>query len=134
MCNYFKMVLVLIGVCMIFGGCTPKNTIEIVAKESFYSNYIIEGDKVYIECKLMIKNVIGNDVAIELFADFKDDVEAGLLKEAQLKGFQEDRETSEFILSQGTKRIVVVFIGDFAGTNQKHDRNLPIITINQQDE
>ena len=129
--GYFSITLILVGI-MLIGGCSPKNAIEIVINESFYSSFIVEGEKVYIECELMIKNSTGEDAIVEFYADFPDDVDLGLLEKSRLKGYQENREVSEFSLLEGETRIRVVFIGDFAGTNLKHDRNMPNITIEQK--
>ena len=127
--KYLATILLLVGVVMLFSGCTQKNTVEIVKKESFYSDFTVEGNKVYIKCELAVDNSTGQEATVEFYADFPDDVNIGLLTSARLMGYQENGGTSEFSLAEGKQRVVVVFIGDFAGTNQKHDRNLPNITL-----
>jgi hypothetical protein len=129
----YVIIFLLISIITMFCGCAKKNTLEIINKESYYSNYIIDGDKVYIECELAFNNLRETETTIELYADFPDDVELGLLKNAKIMGYHDDLLTSTFSLPEGKTRIFVVFIGDFAGTNQKHDRNLPNITIVQNE-
>ena len=112
---------------MIFGGCSPKNKIEIVKKGSFYSDFVVKGEKVYIKCELEVNNSTDDNAIVEFYASLPEEVKLGLLKNDEMKGYQENSEISEFSLPEGKSRIVVVFIGDFAGTNKKHDRNLPNI-------
>ena len=54
----------------------------------------------------------------------------GLLKKSLLSGYASDYETTEFKLEKGDNWIEVIFIGDYAGKNQKYDRLLPEIIIN----
>ena len=106
--------------------------ISIDTNESFYSDYSVKGDKVYIYCTVFIKNNSQNEKNVMLNALFDNDVETGLLKESVLKGYDIDRQTEVFELIKGVNKLEVVFIGEFAGTAQKHDRLLPQIKIIEQ--
>ena len=46
--------------------------------------------------------------------------------------YSSDLETAEFKLEKGDNWIEVVFIGDYAGKNQKYDRLLPEIKISEE--
>ena len=132
MCNCFIVALLLLCSTVMLSGCRNENIIEIVKRESFYLNFTVEGNKVYIECELSVNNVAGKEVEVEFYAYFPDDVNSGLLKNERLKGYQKDKKTSKFFIPEGNKSIVIVFVGDFAGINKKHDRALPKITIVNQ--
>lgn len=119
-------VLSLIALCLY--SC-QKREINIGEKESFYSDFKIENNKVYIYCDVLIKNPDKDDAKIALSGVFENDVKNGLLKEPLLNGYASDFETTEFNLKNGDNRIEVVFIGDYAGKNQKYDRLLPEIKI-----
>ena len=108
-----------------------KNEISIDNDESFYSDFKIEDDKVYIHCSVLVKNPGNDNAKISLSGVFENDKKIGLLKEELLNGYSDDCETTEFNLKRGDNRIEVVFIGDYAGTNQKYDRLLPRIIINE---
>ena len=127
--NICFITLIIVNMIAILLGCSTQDTIKIIEKESYYSDFVIEGDKVYIECELTVDNSSGEEVSVEFYADFPHDEKLGLLQNATIKGFQEDKNLSEFPLQKGKTRLRVVFIGDFAGTNQKHDRNLPDISV-----
>ena len=119
-------VLSLIALCLC--SC-QKREISIDEKESFYSDFKIENNKVYIYCDVLIKNPDKDDAKIALSGVFENDVKNGLLKEPFLNGYASDFETTEFNLKNGDNWIEVVFIGDYAGKNQKYDRLLPEIKI-----
>lgn len=119
-------VLSIIAVCLY--SC-QKREISIDVEESFYSNFKIENNKVYIYCNVLIKNPNKNGSKIALSGLFDNDVKNGLLKESLLTGYSTDCETTTFELKEGDNRIEVVFIGDYAGKSQKYDRLLPEIKI-----
>lgn len=131
----FLIVIVLSFIVLCFCSC-QKREISIDGKESFYSSFKIENNKVYIYCNVLIKNSKKDSVKIALSGVFENDVKNGLLKEALLKeallnGYSSDFETTEFNLEKGDNWIEVVFIGDHAGKNQKYDRLLPEIKISE---
>lgn len=121
-------VLSLIVLC--FCSC-QKREISIDSKESFYSSFKIENNKVYIYCNVLIKNPYKDITKIALSGIFENDVKNGLLKESLLTGYASDFETTEFKLENGDNWVEVVFIGDYAGKSQKYDRLLPQIKISE---
>lgn len=124
----FLLSLSFIGLCLC--SC-QKREISIDEEESFYSDFKIENNKVYIYCNVLIKNPNKDGTKITLNGVFEDDVKNGLLKESLLTGYASDFETTEFGLQKGDNRIEVVFIGDYAGKEQKYDRLLPEIKITE---
>ena len=109
-----------------------KREISVDNKESFCSDFKIENNKVYIYCNVLIKNPNEGSAKIALSGVFENDVKNGLLKEPLLNGYSSDLETAEFKLEKGDNWIEVVFIGDYAGKNQKYDRLLPEIKISEE--
>ncbi|MBR2861299.1 MAG: hypothetical protein IKB86_05630 [Clostridia bacterium] len=109
-------------------SCNQKN-IYINTEKSFYSNFEVKDGKVYIYCSLMIDNFTESERKISLTASFKNDARIGLLKESVIEGYSIDTKTNVFYLRKGENRLEVVFVGEYAGTNQKYDRLLPDIQI-----
>ena len=127
-----KKFLILIAISfMITCLCSCNREISIDGKESFYSDFKIDNNKVYIYCNLLIKNSDKTNAKIAISGVFDNDVKSGLLKQSLLSGYTSDLETTEFNLEKGNNWIEVVFVGDYAGRNQKYDRLLPEIRINK---
>ncbi len=104
--------------------------LDIVKDKSYFSDFYVKGEKVYIQCEITIKNSSSVNKAFKLNAIFKDDVELGLLKDENLKGYNQALTNNEFVIAkQSTSSMSVSFVGNFAGINKKHDRNLPEIVI-----
>jgi hypothetical protein len=110
-------------------GCGAKKAVEIVYEDSYFSDFYVEDEKVYIECALSVNNATGAEQAVEFVADCSDDVKGGLLKYAELHSYSADHETVKFHIPTGETRIEVIFIGEFAGNAQKQNRLLPNITV-----
>ncbi len=97
---------------------------------SYFLDFYVEGEKVYIKCELTIKNFSSVDKSFQLNAILKDDVELDLLKSENLKGYSQELTNDKFTVEKKTtKTFSIVFVCDFAGTNRKHDRNLFEIVI-----
>lgn len=106
-----------------------EREITVDTEESFYSSFNVDGNKVYIHCNILIKNPNQNEVNVALAGTFNDDAENGLLKNPILDGYSSNCQTKTFILQRGDNWLDVVFIGEYAGKNQKCDRLLPEIQI-----
>ena len=128
---YF-LVLLLLG-ALIFIFFTSCNTVDQIywdKKTSYFSDFEVEGDKVFIKCRITLINTFDVEKAITLSAQLLEDVTIGLLKSSEIKALNEDGSERVFVLSPNeSTSFEVVFIGEYAGTNQKHDRNLPEINI-----
>lgn len=111
--------LLLISLVGVFGACV-NDSINIVEEESFYSDFYVENDVVYINCTLTVEAT--KDQSVCFVGDFADEAEIGLLKEKSL-------ETTSFNIQKGKQTIDVTFIGSFGGNNKKADRKLPDISI-----
>ena len=106
---------------VIFNFCACENSdISIVEDESFYSDFYVEDNVVYINCTLTVN--AQKDQTISFVADFKDEKKDGLLKEISL-------ETLPFNIKKGKQSIDVTFVGNFGGNNKKANRELPNINI-----
>lgn len=106
--------------------------LKVITDKCSYSDYAIEGDKVYIYCGITVKNSSSGAKTFQLNAIMKDDVELGLLKAENIKGYNSDLTSDIFTIEKKTTdAFPVVFVGDFAGTNKKHDRLVPEIVITE---
>lgn len=115
----YVLTLLLVGVAVIFCACANGN-VSIVEDESFYSDFYVDDNAVYINCTLTVE--APKDQRVYFVGDFEDEVEVGLLKERLLK-------TTPFDIQKGKQTIEVTFMGEFGGTNKKADRKLPGITV-----
>ena len=103
--------------------------IKLDEADSFFSDFKVEDDKVYIYCTLFIENQSDIEKNVALKASLDNDAKNGLLKEAVIDGYSVDGSTKTFKLQKGENQIDVVFIGDYAGTEERIDRLLPDIEI-----
>ena len=127
-----KFLVLLCIVCMMLSlfSCQVKD-IKLNEEKSFFSDFKIENNKVYIYCTLFIENKSDTEKVISLKASFEKDVEIGLLKEALVSGYSLDESTQEFQLKKGENQLAVVFVGEYAGVDKKNDRLLPDIEITE---
>lgn len=105
------------------------NGIHINYEKSFFSDFDVEEDKVYIECVLCIENNTGKQHKVKFIAESEEDKENGLIKDSKLNGYNEDLETSLFDIEPGENRITVIFVGNYGGVKQKVNRLLPKIYL-----
>ena len=127
-----KILAFLCILCMMLSmfSCQAKD-VKLDEEKSFFSDFKIENNKVYIYCTLFIENKSDTEKVISLNASFEKDVEIGLLKEALVSGYSLDESTQEFQLKKGENQLEVVFVGEYAGVDKKNDRLLPDIEITE---
>jgi hypothetical protein len=113
----------------VLGSCKPSKAVTIEKTGSFFSGFEIRENKVYIKCELVVKNKNSVDKKVKLKAQFREDKNSRLLTEEYLTGFSSDYQTDTFTVNSGDNRIIVYFIGDWGGFNQKHDRKLPNVNL-----
>jgi hypothetical protein len=143
-----SIIILSINSCLSFGS-KEKNSVEIIKEESWFNNFYVIDDIVFIECIISIKNNAENNICFKLNAICNNDVQLGLLRNNILVGYKEDifrstvsaeyiyekyREgllTDVFIISanETIEHLRVIFIGDFARNHQKSNRALPDINI-----
>ena len=112
-----------------------KDIIRLVSDDSYFSDFEVIDDLVYIKCYLTIENRGKADLSFTISADFNVDV-GQLLSEKTIYAMDNQGERQIFFLSAETteKWILCTFIGAYGGTSQKADRNLPSnITFHNQD-
>ena len=127
---FILIVLIIIAISLFVNS--QKLDLQIIRAQSFFSEFNIEGEKVYIKCELLVKNISSEDKSFILNAILKKDAETGLLKDKNLQGYGTDLSNNYFsINSKSELRILVIFVGDYAGTDRKHDRKLPEIIITE---
>ena len=127
-----KILAILFILCMMLNlfSC-QANDVQLNEEKSYYSDFKIENDKVYIYCTLFIENKSDTEKVISLKASFEKDFENGLLKEALVSCYLLDESTQKIRLQKGENQFDVVFIGEYAGADKKHDRLLPEIEITE---
>ena len=133
MARCFAVILAVVCVlCSVIGfSSCEQNDVRLNEDKSFFSDFKIENDKVYLYCTLFVENSSKTERTVTLKASFEADVKNGLLKEALTVGYSFAEGAEEFRLQKGENQIDVVFIGEHAGGDQKHDRRLPDIMIEE---
>lgn len=130
--NFIVSIIIIFSVAIVgvlwFSDDTKEN-VYINESESYFNDFKVEGDKVHIICDITIENISNKDSKIKLKASFPDDVNS-LLKQEELYGINIANQAGKFSIPANSQKMIQVdFIGDFAGTNVKHDRLLPKIAI-----
>lgn len=132
--------LLLCSGCKTQSSASAEDTVNTISAEdvyvnqenSWFSDFYIEADKVYITCHIELCNR-SNIRTVRLYGVFSDDV-GTLVTESVLPGFITDvldSNDNSFLLEPGEQTYDVTFIGTFAGTEQKNDRLLPPILIEE---
>lgn len=105
------------------------NKIAIDRKSSYFSDFSIEGDKVFFYCYLCIDNNTDSIARIQVSGDFSRDKKSGLIQERELVACSITGDSSVFELTPGRNMIRVCFVGTHGNAYQKLDRLLPEITL-----
>ena len=144
---YIYIVLILI---LFFNGCDNSNKEEVtntftdkeevindllIDKEnSYFNDYIVKDNKVYLICTLVLRNFNSEGKTFSIIGDFSEDKEGGLLKESLLYAYDIDLNSRVFTIEGNElKTYEVCFVGNYAGQYQKKNRLLPqTITIIKQ--
>ena len=123
------LALLLLAAAAVSCGKTDEGTLALVREKSSFSDYEVRDDRVTIYCEITVRNTYDRAQYFTLSADFPDD-EGVLLKERTLYGADGDTGREVLEIDAGEeKTFTVLFIGNYGGTNVKHDRELPPITI-----
>ena len=122
--------LCIVSMILSLFSCQAED-IKLNEEKSYFSDFKIENDKVYIYCTLFIENKWDTEKVISLKASFEKDAENGLLKKTLISGYSLDESVQEFQLKKGENKLDVVFIGEHADVGKKHDRLLPDIKITE---
>lgn len=124
------ILFLVVSMLMSFASCSRADQIYVDKSQSYFSDYEVEDDKVFIKCHITIENTFEDEKTVTLSAILPEDVTNGLLKNETIKALKEDGSEMEFVLLPNTSNSFdVVFVGEYAGTNQKANRFLPEINI-----
>ena len=115
---------------MLMGSCNKCDSIYIDKNKSYFSDFEVKNDKVYIKNYITFKNNFDTEKSVTLSTKLPDDVAIGLLRNEEVKALNDDGSETVFVLPpNGSKSFDVIFIGEYAGTNLKHDKSLSEIII-----
>lgn len=127
-----SIILILVGISLFlsFTSCKANDTIFLEESKSYFSDFQVEGNQVKIKCYITLTNNFDVEKTVHLSAKLPEDVTIGLLKQEKVAALNEDGSQTAFLLpANSSKSFDVVFVGEFAGTNRKHDKLLPEIII-----
>ena len=111
-------------------GKAPANEIKINRDLSYFSGFEVIDDKVHIKCYITLENSYRTEKTVRLSMNSPDDVALGLLKNSPIKALSDDGSEIDWLIDPtSTKSFNVIFVGEFAGKQEKTDRLLPEITI-----
>ena len=119
--------IIILLVSVLFSACgNSSQEILLNRDESFFSDFHVEDGFVYLECYISVSNKNKSDIEFEIYVDYADDVKTGLLKESTLFVCENIVDNQIYLINAGaTEKFYCTFVGEYAGTLIKHDRNLP---------
>ena len=123
----FMMAVIIVLICVY--AKMKKNNVELLHSDSYYDEFYINKDKVFLKCYVTIENSSHNDEYIYLTANMEEDADNGLLKSPLVSGYNKKGSDKFFIPANSKRGYDVIFIGDFAGKSVKLNRRLPPIEI-----
>lgn len=139
----YIMIVVFI-LCVILLGLFSKKNKEaiIIDKEhSYFHDFKIYNDKVYMYCTITLENITDNNLSFSIFAESYKDKVNGLITNERMKGYkwEIDEKTRDMKVTdkkiffingkQKISGLKIVFIGEHGSGNMKDNRNLPDIYI-----
>lgn len=121
------VLLLAASVCVIAVGIRKNresNPVRIDDKNSFFEDFTVQDDVVNIKCKLFLQNVSGQDKKFYIRAKSPEDV--GVLLSDENLMVREMGAEKLFECKAGERIAVdVTFVGQYGGTEQKADREMP---------
>lgn len=129
--KHCTVLVYLLVLCCLLGACDTKEMpITIDEEASYFDNFVVIDDFVYIYCTVFLNNDSTKTYEVELYGTFEKDYVSGLLTEERILAVTAD-DTSSHILTvpPGGYYFDVVFIGGHGGNPTKHDRLLPELEI-----
>ena len=116
-------ILYVLSICFMLCSCSkPSAASPHIVPSSYLNGWYIDGDVVYMVCKLIIE--CEEDISVNINAYSAEDVGV-LLENEKLTGYNEDMSSTLFELHKGFNEIIVVFVGVYGKSNQKADYNIP---------
>ncbi len=109
-----------------------EGSLTVTRDKSFFNDYDIDGENVYIRCSICIENTADTPIEFNLSASSPDDY-GKLLDNSGLEAVTSSNETEAFIIEAGsTQTIEVTFLGKKGPKDTKADRLLPKRIIIEQ--
>ena len=128
----FPASILIFTILLICAGCGTRQSIRIDEEKSYFSDFSIVDDEVQIVCYVTICNEYDTEKTVWIKGDFSDEVENGLLSEAELYAVDSENERCAYTLQpKEEKSVYVTFTGTFVGNAHMTSRLLPPITIEE---
>ena len=153
----FALALFFCGVAIIFINLafptqiyqsSASDNITIIEEESFFSEFKVIDNMVYIFCKYTIENNSDEDVYFELIANMPNEQKSGLITGSKLIAYGVEKEQFLEINEDGNKTVpiitdgpvfklhthktqeyYIVYTSKYGGTEKKQNRLLPITSL-----
>lgn len=130
----YMICFLMLFVCLFLCCCRSDQAanLKLVEDKSFFNNFVIKVETVTFYCTVSIQNDTEELKMVELYGDFTEDYESGLIQDARLQAFEPQSGDTTFLLLPGENQLSIAFSGTYGGeTSQKQNRLLPEITINE---
>ena len=125
-------VLALFFTVMLFGCNKDNNTHNFILLDetaSYFSDFEVVGDNVYIYCTVVLTNTTSKECMFRIKGFFEDDVKGHLLLEGELYAYDKEKETVFSLRANEKKAFEICFSGKLGGRKIKNNRLLPEIEI-----
>ncbi len=113
----------------LYGRMNDRAGVKIERERSWFDEFYIKDDRVYIRCYVTMQNSGNEDKYVKLEANMEEDADKKLIRNAKVTGYDEKGVDEFLVPANSTEEYTIYFIDDFAGNNVKQDRNLPEIDI-----
>ena len=127
----FPLLILVSSACSVLIDETRSDAeIFIREEQSWFSDFVVSEKIVTLKCHVCIENSTKETQTVCLLANFQEDVQTGLIKEAELLATSQNAPSNLlFLLQPGTNNFDIYFMGTFNGNFIKNDRMLPDIRI-----
>lgn len=107
---FLKILYIMLLLIMLFNssGCnniSQKNAgCFIVESESWFDDFTVRDDKVYIKCEVVLQNTTSDNQRIKMAAICSEDVDTGLLKNEKVYAVDDNQKERVFVINANSKQ------------------------------
>ena len=125
------MAIIILLVFFCFLVIFMKSGVKINKNKSYYNDFEVKGEDVYIYCWISFCNNENKDKSISIEGKFPEDKKSGFLVDESLKGKFVDSDSYDIHIGpkQKLENVKVVFIGKKGDYDKKANKKLPSIII-----
>lgn len=101
------IVIIIVTVCLSLCtrmGIDVERDLKVLRSDSWFDDFYIKEDKVFMKCEITIQNKSNQDRYIKLFANMEEDANNGLIKSPTVSGYDKEGNDKFFVSANKTKK------------------------------